>query len=125
MVVYATHEHGYNKVYEPIMTWHRAEAEPTGAVVNFTHDLSDERILHLGNGNKEFFAESCGYGTKDCIFAFVKADDMENCFDILKEQYPLLRTDGSGARYLGIHIRELGVPESLAKTYDKEIYKCR
>lgn len=123
MVIYATDNGEYNEHYELIMTWHIADNEPIDAVPNFTYNLNDKRILRLGKGKKKYFATSCGYLTKNIIFALVEADCLKDCMNFLKEQYPLLKTDGSGARYIGIHIREIGVPELLTKTYDKLFYK--
>ena len=78
-----------------------------------TEGIGDRRPAAMAQGSHAYFHIS------DEIRTFYILNR-----EILKEQYPLLRTDGSGARYIGIHIRELGIPESLAKTYDKAIYKC-
>ena len=52
MVVYATHEHGYNKDYEPIMTWHRAEIEPTEESLVFLNLLPKYTTKRFINVNK-------------------------------------------------------------------------
>lgn len=122
MVVYAIKNAMDLEKKDILMTWYKSDKEPLNAEINNTYDLSDERMVHLGNGTKEFFATSAGYGTNGTIFAFVKANNLEDCIEILKKQYPALQGDGSGARYIGIHIRELGVPQFVSKVYDETFY---
>lgn len=131
MVVYALNENmvedvviGTKIIPVPVMTWNKAETVPDDAVPNFTYDLEDVRCAKIGNGTKEFFAISCGScKTNGGIFAFVKADNLTDCLELLKKHYPILQSDGFDKRYVGIKVYELEVPETYIKCFDDYFYK--
>lgn len=125
MFIYATNN-GFDKNnMSPVMTWHKGKIVPQNAELNFTYDLKKYDIANIGNGKKEFFVNASGsYCTtvKDKkLKAIVKANDFDDCVNILKNHFPLLNSN-NGKKYIGVHIIELGIPTLLSKTYDNLFY---